>query len=50
MVYIVDGVRYGTIGVTKINPNVSLAVLTGAAVGVFLLSLALFERGFGLTE
>jgi ABC-2 type transport system permease protein len=50
MVYMVDGVRYGMIGVTEIDPNVSLAVLTGAAVAVFLLNLALFERGFGLTE
>jgi ABC-2 type transport system permease protein len=35
MVYMVDGVRYGMIDVTKINPNVSLAVLTGVAVGGF---------------
>ena len=50
MVYMVDGVRYGMIGVTEIDPNVSLAVLTGAAAAVFLVNLALFKRGFGLTE
>jgi ABC-2 type transport system permease protein len=50
MVYMVDGVRYGMIGVTEIDPTVSLAVLTVAAAGVVALDLALFRRGYGLTE
>ncbi len=50
MVYMVDGVRYGMIGVTEIDPNVSLAVLTGAALAVLAINLVLFRRGFGLTK
>jgi ABC-2 type transport system permease protein len=50
MVYMVNGVRYGMIGVTEIDPTVSLAVLTGAAIGVLGVNLVLFKRGFGLTE
>ncbi|WP_299235424.1 ABC transporter permease [Natronomonas sp.] len=50
MVYMVNGVRYGMIGVTEIDPNVSLAVLTAATVAVLAVDLLLFERGYGLTE
>jgi ABC-2 type transport system permease protein len=50
MVYMVNGVRYGMIGVTELDPNSSLAVLSGAAVAVLLIDLALFRRGYGLTE
>jgi ABC-2 type transport system permease protein len=50
MVYMVNGVRYGMIGVTEINPNTSLAVLTGAAIVVLLIDFLLFKRGYGLTE
>jgi ABC-2 type transport system permease protein len=50
MVYMVNGVRYGMIGVTELDPTASLAVLTGATVVVFLVNLVLFKRGFGLTE
>ena len=50
MVYMVNGVRYGMIGVTEIEPTTSLLVLTGAAATVLLVDLALFKRGYGLTE
>jgi ABC-2 type transport system permease protein len=50
MVYMVDGVRFGMIGVTEIDPTVSLAVLTTAAAAVVGLNLVLFRRGYGLTE
>jgi len=50
MVYMVNGVRYGMIGVTEIEPTTSLLVLTGAAVAVLAVDLALFKRGYGLTE
>ncbi|MFB6168325.1 MAG: ABC transporter permease [Haloferacaceae archaeon] len=49
MVYMVNGVRYGMIGVTELDPTVSLVVLSGAALGVVLVDFALFRRGFGLT-
>ncbi len=50
MVYMVNGVRYGMIGVTEIDPNASLAVLTTAAVVVVAVDFALFRRGYGLAD
>ncbi|WP_408959820.1 ABC transporter permease [Natrinema sp. 74] len=50
MVYMVNGVRYGMLGVTEINPNVSLIVLTATTIIVLFINLILFERGFGISE
>lgn len=50
MVYMVNGVRYGMLGVTEINPNVSLIVLTVATIAVLLIDLMLFKRGYGISE
>jgi ABC-2 type transport system permease protein len=50
MVYMVDGVRYGFLGVAGIDPNVSLLVLTLAAVATVGLDVWLFKAGYGLTE
>ena len=50
MVYMVNGVRYGMIGVTELDPDISLAVLTVAAAAVVALDYALFRRGYGLSE
>ncbi len=50
MVYMVNGVRYGMIGVTEIDPNTSLAVLSVATVAVLFVDYLLFTRGYGLTE
>jgi len=50
MVYMVNGVRYGMIGVTEIDPNVSLVVLSATTVVVLLVDYLLFKRGYGLTE
>jgi len=50
MVYMVNGVRYGMIGVTEIDPNTSLAVLTGTTVVVLSIDFLLFKRGYGLAE
>ncbi|WP_246986543.1 ABC transporter permease [Halorientalis marina] len=50
MVYMVNGVRFGMIGVTEINPNVSLIVLSVAAVVVMFVNFLLFKRGYGLVE
>ena len=50
MVYMVNGVRYGMIGVTEINPNTSLAVLTGVTALVLAIDFLLFKRGYGLAE
>ncbi|MFB6195885.1 MAG: ABC transporter permease [Haloplanus sp.] len=50
MVYMVNGVRYGMIGVIEIDPTLSLAVLSVAAAAVLLVDFLLFKRGYGLTE
>jgi ABC-2 type transport system permease protein len=50
MIYMVNGVRYGMLGVTEVDPNTSLAVLVGAALVVLAVDVALFERGYGLTD
>jgi ABC-2 type transport system permease protein len=50
MVYMVNGVRYGMIGVTEIDPNTSLAVLSAATAAVLFVDYLLFKRGYGLTE
>jgi ABC-2 type transport system permease protein len=50
MVYMVNGVRYGMIGVTEIDPNTSLAVLTTASVVVISIDFLLFRRGYGLAD
>jgi ABC-2 type transport system permease protein len=50
MVYMVNGVRYGMIGVTEIDPNASLAVLTTASVVVVSIDVLLFRRGYGLAD
>ena len=50
MVYMVNGVRYGMIGVTELDPNVSLVVLTGVTLVVLAIDFLLFKRGYGLSE
>lgn len=50
MVYMVNGVRYGMIGVTEIDHNVSLAVLSVATAVVLAINFALFKRGYGIME
>ncbi|WP_049922306.1 ABC transporter permease [Halopiger djelfimassiliensis] len=50
MVYMVNGVRYGMLGVTEIDPNVSLLVLTAATVVVLGIDLLLFKRGVGISD
>jgi ABC-2 type transport system permease protein len=46
----VNGVRYGMIGVTELDPNTSLVVLTAATLAVLSVDFLLFKRGYGLTE
>ena len=50
MVYMVNGVRYGMIGVTEIDPTTSLLVLSGATAVVLAIDFQLFKRGYGLSE
>jgi ABC-2 type transport system permease protein len=50
MVYMVNGVRYGFLGQSEVDPNVSLVVLSGLTLVIMGLNVALFKRGYGLTE
>jgi hypothetical protein len=50
MVYMVNGVRYGFLGVAEVDPQLSLLLLTAGTVGVALLNVSLFKRGYGLTD
>ncbi|UPV75187.1 ABC transporter permease [Halorussus limi] len=50
MVYMVNGVRYGFLGVSEVDPNWSLAVLSALTAAVLALDIALFKRGYGLTD
>ncbi|XGI82939.1 ABC transporter permease [Halorutilales archaeon Cl-col2-1] len=50
MVYMVNGLRYGMIGYSDVDPNaafVVLSVLTAVVIGV---DVYLFRRGYGFTE
>ncbi|MBB6647020.1 ABC transporter permease [Halobellus ruber] len=50
MIYMVNGVRFGFLGVSEVDPNASLAVLAGLTVLVVAIDVALFRRGYGLAE
>ncbi|RDI72201.1 ABC transporter permease [Halopelagius longus] len=50
MIYMVNGVRYGFLGVSEVDPNTSLAVLVVFAAVVTAFNVALFRRGYGLTD
>ncbi|MFC7045376.1 ABC transporter permease [Halobacteriaceae archaeon GCM10025711] len=50
MVYMVNGVRYGFLGVYDVDPNLSLVVLSALSVVVVAVDVALFRRGYGLMD
>nr|WP_208288607.1 ABC transporter permease [Halobacterium sp. R2-5] len=50
MVYMVNGVRYGIIGVSDIQPDTALVVLSALTVAVVAVDIWLFRRGYGLTD
>jgi len=50
MVYMVNGVRYGIIGVSDIRPDTALVVLSALTVAVLAVDVWLFRRGYGLTD
>jgi len=50
MVYMVNGVRYGFLSYSDIDPNVALAVLTLVTAAVVALDVWLFRRGYGLVD
>ncbi|SFR51148.1 ABC transporter permease [Halogeometricum limi] len=50
MIYMVNGVRYGFLGVSEVNANLSLAILTALTLAVTAVNVVLFRRGYGLTD
>ncbi|GAB7089810.1 ABC transporter permease [Halorubrum luteum] len=50
MVYMVNGVRYGFLGVAEVDPQFSLAVLSGMTAVAITVDVAMFKRGYGLTD
>ena len=50
MVYMVNGVRYGFLGYTDVNADLSLVVLVGLTLAVLAVDVALFRRGYGIIE
>jgi len=50
MVYMVNGVRYGFLSYSDIDPNVALVVLSGLTLAVVAVDVWLFRRGYGLVE
>jgi len=50
MVYMVNGVRYGFLGVAEVDPQLSLAVLLAMTAVAVTIDVSLFKRGYGLTD
>jgi len=50
MVYMVNGVRFGFLAYSDVDPDAALVVLTAATVLVVLFDIWLFRRGYGLVE
>lgn len=50
MVYMVNGIRYGMLGIAEVDPNFSLAILTVGTISVLGIDLLLFKRGYGLVD
>ena len=50
MVYMVNGVRYGFLGYSDVQPDAALLVLSGLTVAVVALDIVLFRRGYGLVD
>ncbi|WP_255197964.1 ABC transporter permease [Halorarius litoreus] len=50
MVYMVNGVRFGFLGYSDVDPNASLVVLTTLTFVVLGVDAYLFKRGYGIIE
>lgn len=50
MVYMVNGLRYGMLGYSDIDPNTALVVLSGLTAVVVAVDVVLFKRGYGLVD
>ena len=48
IVYMVNGFRYGFLGVSDVNVTVSIALLIGFNVALFTVAYALLQRGAGI--
>lgn len=48
ILYLVEGFRYGFLGISDVSIPLSVAILLGFTVGLIVLNLYLFNRGYGL--
>ena len=46
----VNGVRYGFLGVAEVDPQLSLAVLLAMTAVAVTIDVSLFKHGYGLTD
>ena len=46
----INAFRYGFLGVSDVNVGAAFAIMTGAAVALFVAAIALMERGVGIRE
>ena len=50
VLYMVNAFRYGFLGVSDVNIGAAFAIMVGAAVALFVVAIALMERGSGIRE
>lgn len=50
ILYMVNGFRYGFLGVSDVDVGVAFAIMVGFAVALFALAVALMYRGIGIRE
>jgi ABC-2 type transport system permease protein len=50
MIYMVNGVRFGFLGVSEVDPGLSLLILTVMTLAVVAGDIILFQRGYGLAD
>ena len=48
ILYLVNGFRYGFLGVSDVSVTLSLVILVGFTVALFVINLYLFKKGYGL--
>jgi len=50
ILYMVNGFRYGFLGVSDVDVGVAFAIMIAFVVGLFTVAVALMERGIGIRE
>lgn len=48
ILYMVNGFRYGLLGISDVSPNLSLSILVGFCLALLIANLYIFNKGYGL--